>query len=69
MFELIALALFQIYSLTGNPTVTTNGGSGGWGNDVTAPTVKTNGGSGGWGNDVTAPTVTTYGGSGGWGND
>ena len=59
MFELFTIALFQILAMTGKPTVTTNGGSGGWGHDVT-----TNGGSGGWGHDV-----TTNGGSGGWGHD
>ena len=72
MFELIAYALFQIFSITGtvdathpahNMGVRTNGGSSGWGNDITA---KTNGGSSGWGNDITAKT---NGGSSGWGND
>ncbi|MFD1469982.1 hypothetical protein ACFQ48_17265 [Hymenobacter caeli] len=72
MFEIIAFALFQIFSITSNPSVTNNGGSGGWGNDITGP-AKTNavqGGSGGWGNDITAHSTTAaQGGSGGWGND
>ncbi|MGI4884203.1 MAG: hypothetical protein ACRYFR_04515 [Janthinobacterium lividum] len=67
MFELIAYALFQLFSITGSPAqgatsfdggsggwsggIVTNGGSGGWSGGIV-----TNGGSGGWSGGITAPT-------------
>ena len=70
MLELLAIALFQIASLTGSfgtaqpasggTPITTDAnaggtGGGGWGNDITTePT-----GGGGWGNDIVAPPITT----------
>ena len=74
MFELIALALFQLATLTGNPTATTNpaqqsaletgGGVGGWGDGHI--TNSTGGGVGGWGDGHI--TNSTGGGVGGWGD-
>lgn len=69
MFELFALALLQIATLTGSPVAQPNGqnanteldgGSGGWGHDING--ANADGGSGGWGHDID-------GGSGGWGHD
>jgi len=74
MFELIALALFQIATLTGNPTtgtanlsseqsvIDTGGGAGGWGDGHL--TSETGGGAGGWGDGH----LVTGGGAGGWGD-
>lgn len=66
MLELLAIALFQIASLTGSfgtaqspqgATPTSTGanetGGGGWGNDVTNDAT----GGGGWGNDIIAPVA------------
>ena len=75
MFELIALALFQLATLTGNPTTTistptnqaslnTGGGAGGWGDGHI--TSATGGGAGGWGDGHI--TSATGGGAGGWGD-
>jgi hypothetical protein len=74
MFELIALALFQFATLTGNPTTTitpaqqasleTGGGAGGWGDGHM--TSETGGGAGGWGDGHM--TNETGGGAGGWGD-
>ena len=55
MFELIAFALLQLFSITGTPaqgTTSFDGGSGGWGSGV----VASKGGSGGWGSGIVAPT-------------
>ncbi|AMJ66948.1 hypothetical protein [Hymenobacter sp. PAMC 26628] len=60
MFELIAYALFQIFSITGTPAqdaTSSAGGSSGWGGGIVA-----NGGSSGWGGGIVA-----NGGSSGWG--
>jgi hypothetical protein len=66
MFDLFAIALFQIASLIGyNPSAQATG------TEPTPPkTENADGtvGSGGWGNDV-APNCDGTVGSGGWGND
>ena len=61
MFELIAYAVFQLFSITGAPAqnATLDGGSGGGGTGI----VASKGGSGGWGTGI----VANKGGSGGWG--
>jgi len=74
MFELIALALFQLATLTGNPTtiatptqqsaLETGGGAGGWGDGHV--NTATGGGAGGWGDGHV--TTATGGGAGGWGD-
>lgn len=74
MFELIALALFQIATLTGNPTITsstaqqssleTGGGASGWGDGHL--TNETGGGASGWGDGHL--TNDTGGGASGWGD-
>jgi hypothetical protein len=56
MFELLTIALFQIFAVTAQPTDTQVGG-GGWGSDAQQV------GGGGWGSD--AQQV----GGGGWGSD
>ncbi|OGX82268.1 hypothetical protein BEN49_14145 [Hymenobacter coccineus] len=55
MFELIAYALFQLFSITGAPAQGANsldGGSGGWSGGI----VASKGGSGGWSGGIVAPT-------------
>ncbi len=66
MLELLAIALFQIASLTGVSTLEPTAGT----------PVAADGGTGGWGHDVVAPAPTTGGstysldgGTGGWGHD
>jgi hypothetical protein len=72
MFELIAIALFQLAALT---TPSTNAvGSSGWGHDVVAPATTESVGSSGWGHDFTSSSTTTTEtptavGSSGWGHD
>ena len=61
MFELIALALFQFATLTGNPTLDSS--------NSTNPTVQsfdTGGGASGWGDGHI--TTNTGGGASGWGD-
>ena len=63
MFDLFAIALFQLATVFGNaPTSQPNAAD-------TSTQVEADGtvGSGGWGNDVTCNDTTV--GSGGWGND
>jgi hypothetical protein len=55
MFELLTIALFQIFAVTAQPTDAQQVGGGGWGSDAQQV------GGGGWGSD--AQQV------GGWGSD
>jgi hypothetical protein len=51
MFEFIAIALFQLFSLT-TPSTTNAVGSSGWGHDKTGGQLTTQDvGSSGWGHD------------------
>ena len=73
MFEFIAIALFQILSLT-TPATTNAVGSSGWGHDKTGAQQTTQSvGSSGWGHDFTSSSTTTAPttlvGSSGWGHD
>jgi hypothetical protein len=64
MFDLLAIALFQLATVFGYaPTSQPNAA------DSSSPQMEADGtvGSGGWGNDVTCNDTTV--GSGGWGND
>ena len=64
MLELLALALFQIATITGSAAPTTAQHS-------TSATCHT--GTGGWGHDIATPAADTVGvgytGTGGWGHD
>ncbi|GGE96384.1 hypothetical protein [Hymenobacter cavernae] len=75
MFELIALALFQFATLTGNPasdvfpaaqqsSVETGGGASGWGDGHISS--DTGGGASGWGDGHLVDQ--TGGGASGWGD-
>jgi hypothetical protein len=70
MFEFIAIALFQLFSLT-TPSTTNAVGSSGWGHDKTGDQLTTQDvGSSGWGHDKTGGQLTTQDvGSSGWGHD
>jgi hypothetical protein len=73
MFEFIAIALFQLFSLT-TPSTTNAVGSSGWGHDKAGDQQTTQSvGSSGWGHDKTSSTqtveTTTLVGSSGWGHD
>ncbi|MGI4824321.1 MAG: hypothetical protein ACRYFV_24185 [Janthinobacterium lividum] len=70
MFELITIALFQLFALT-TPSSTQDVGSSGWGHDKTGSQLTTQDvGSSGWGHDKTGSQLTTQDvGSSGWGHD
>lgn len=68
MFDLVAIALFQIATMFGYPTEQPTA------NDTTPTSTTADGGSGGWGHDIqsntpTPPPANLDGGSGGWGHD